>query len=42
MNGQIKKELHIPDKVVWGGQAGAVFAALSEDFMKDVISDGMT
>ncbi|XP_033631003.1 retinoid-inducible serine carboxypeptidase-like isoform X1 [Asterias rubens] len=36
MNGQIKKQLGIPDNVTWGGQSSAVFSHLSGDFMKPV------
>ncbi|GBM86529.1 Retinoid-inducible serine carboxypeptidase [Araneus ventricosus] len=39
MNGKIRQKLHdIPKNVTWGGQSSDVFEALSEDFMKDVIS----
>lgn len=36
MNGPVKKRLGIPDKVVWGGSAGAVFHYLAGDFMQSV------
>jgi serine carboxypeptidase 1 len=40
MNGPIRKKLGvIPANVTWGGQSGAVFAALSLDFMKPVWAD---
>lgn len=39
MNGKIRQKLNdIPKNVTWGGQSTDVFEALSEDFMKDVIS----
>ncbi|XP_041941959.1 retinoid-inducible serine carboxypeptidase [Alosa sapidissima] len=38
MNGKIRKKLGIiPRNVTWGGQAEAVFASMSGDFMKPVI-----
>ncbi|KAL2101497.1 hypothetical protein ACEWY4_003258 [Coilia grayii] len=38
MNGKIRKKLGIiPRNVTWGGQADAVFASMSGDFMKPVI-----
>ncbi|XP_067004537.1 retinoid-inducible serine carboxypeptidase [Anabrus simplex] len=36
MNGPVKEKLGIPSGVTWGGQSGAVFASLGEDFMKPV------
>ncbi|GFR78356.1 carboxypeptidase [Elysia marginata] len=39
MNGPIREKLKIiPSNVTWGGQSGAVFEAMSEDFMKNVTS----
>lgn len=39
MNGPIKEMLRIiPANVTWGGQSQLVFDALTEDFMKPVIS----
>ncbi|GIY65291.1 retinoid-inducible serine carboxypeptidase [Caerostris extrusa] len=39
MNGKVRQKLNdIPKNVTWGGQSTAVFEALEEDFMKDVIS----
>ncbi len=40
MNGPIRKKLGvIPSNVSWGGQGGAVFQALSGDFMKPVYAE---
>ena len=40
MNGPIRKKLGvIPSNVSWGGQGGAVFQALSGDFMKPVFAE---
>ncbi|XP_042901286.1 retinoid-inducible serine carboxypeptidase-like isoform X2 [Parasteatoda tepidariorum] len=39
MNGKIRQKLNdIPQNVTWGGQSSDVFKALSEDFMKPVVS----
>ncbi|XP_015927838.1 retinoid-inducible serine carboxypeptidase isoform X2 [Parasteatoda tepidariorum] len=39
MNGKIRQKLNdIPKNVTWGGQSSDVFEALSEDFMKPVVS----
>ncbi|CAF4848862.1 unnamed protein product [Pieris macdunnoughi] len=40
MNTQVKQALSIPEKVVWGSQADAVFDTLRTDFMKPV-TDGI-
>jgi len=37
MNGQIKKQLNIPDNVVWGKQSDDVFTYLEGDFMLPVV-----
>ncbi|XP_055707384.1 retinoid-inducible serine carboxypeptidase-like [Phlebotomus papatasi] len=34
MNGQVRRALNIPKKIIWGSQRQAVFAALSGDFLK--------
>ncbi|KAA0705575.1 Retinoid-inducible serine carboxypeptidase [Triplophysa tibetana] len=39
MNGPIRKKLDvIPKNVTWGGQSGAVFVHMAEDFMKPVVN----
>jgi len=41
MNTVVKETLEIPKTVTWGGQSGAVFTKLYEDFMKPATSVGM-
>lgn len=38
MRGAVHKALQLPENVVWGSQAGAVFDTLAGDFMKPVVS----
>lgn len=40
MNRQVKEALGLPDKVHWSESSGAVFSALSGDFMKPVTNVG--
>jgi hypothetical protein len=40
MNGAQAAHWNIPAEVTWGGQSGAVFNSLSEDFMKPVVNSG--
>lgn len=37
MRGDVHKALSLPDNVIWGSQAGAVFDTLAGDFMKPVV-----
>lgn len=37
MRGAVHEALNLPEKVVWGSQAGAVFDTLAGDFMKPVV-----
>ena len=37
MRGQVHPALGLPENVIWGSQAGAVFDTLAGDFMKDVV-----
>lgn len=37
MRGSVHSALDLPDSVVWGSQAGAVFDTLAGDFMKPVV-----
>jgi serine carboxypeptidase 1 len=37
MRGEVHEALNLPENVVWGSQAGAVFDTLAGDFMKPVV-----